>query len=133
MQQVAPQEACNLPTLRPQVSMQNPGQWLDYVDLPNRPPESGGAEVEIADLDRIIAWGFALASTPDATEPVIDDVVRANGYPLYPVVGYHPAAGSDEAALPQGIAMTLEYGRSGPAAGSCWLQGRFYLRKSAGS
>ena len=56
--------------------------FLDTYD----PDDFMTARVE--DLDRMIAWGVALAIDPGATEPVNDAFVQAMGqYPAYPVVG----------------------------------------------
>jgi hypothetical protein len=125
----------------PEFASPVPEQWISYGDMAFQERSVGESPglVEVADLDRIIAWGFAFASEPDATAPVADEIVRANGYPLYPVLGYYdtanlgPAGGvaeaeQDEAVL-GGMSMTFKYGPSDPFGGSGWLQGRFYLRK----
>lgn len=115
------------------------GRWVAYGDAEFQDREMGDyiSILEITDLDRQIAWGMALAANPNATAPVADSVVQANGYPLYPVVGHY-----DERAFPStmpanakgtirgGMSMTFQYGttEAQPVGGYGFIPGGFYFR-----
>jgi len=115
------------------------GRWVAYGDAEFSIRHMGDyvSVIEITDLDRLIAMQIALSIDPNATAPVADSVVQANGYPLYPVLGHY-----DERAFPTtmpanakgtirgGMGMTFQYGitEQVPVGGYAFVPGNFYFR-----
>ena len=117
------------PSLERPLFSTRPERWVSYEDMAFEQPTADASAdgLEVVDLDRIIAWAFALAAEPDAGAPARDEILRANGYPRYPVLGYRARA------LRRGrMGLSLRYGGSDPQCGSGVLQGRFYLREAGG-
>jgi hypothetical protein len=123
------------------VPVPQPGRWIAYGDVEFETRSFGDyvAAIEISDLDRMIAWQMALAQDPNATAPVADSVVQANGYPLYPVIGYYyersfPSTMPNNAKgnIKSGMTMTFSAGHgppteAQPVGGYGFLPGGFYL------
>lgn len=115
------------------------GRYVAYGDLEfeTRHIRDSVVTLEVTDLDRLIAWQIALQMDPNATEPVPDSVVQANGFPDYPVVGHY-----DERELPGtpsantkgnpsgGMSMIFQYGitEAQPVAGYGFIPEGMYLR-----
>jgi hypothetical protein len=122
------------------------GRYVAYGDAEFEIRDFGDGiiKLEIADLDRVIAWSIALAQDPEATEPVSDATVIALGdqipggpFPLYPVLGHYderafpnPLPENAKGAISSGIGMTFNYGvtEAQPIAGYGYIPGLMYLR-----
>jgi hypothetical protein len=98
------------------------------------------SKIEVVDIDRLIAWQTALAINPAATEPVADEIVQANGFPFYPVIGHYDEKATASmqndntvGTLKGGMAMTFAYGltEAQPIGGYGELPGGFYFRVCA--
>jgi hypothetical protein len=98
------------------------------------------SKIEVADLERALAWQLALLSDPQATAPIPDEVMRTleipgyGSFPLYPVLDWYderhlPASELNEGTIKGGIAMTFRYGSTEmqPVGGYGNLPGGMYL------
>lgn len=124
------------------IPVPQPGRWIAYGDCEFDVRHFGDrvTTMEVADLDRLVAWQIALAIDPGATEPVADAVVQASGYPDYPILGYYderslpdPLPANAKGTLYPGMAMTFQYGitEAQPVAGYAFIPGGMYFRLKA--
>ena len=119
------------------IKVPEPSRWIAYGDIEFEEREFGDyiSLIEIIDHERLIAWQIALAIDPDATEPVSDATVLANGYPLYPVIGHYDERNLEttdftKGSATGGIGMTFQYGitEAEPIGGYGYLPAGMYLR-----
>lgn len=114
------------------------GRYVAYGDCEFETREFLDAvtKLEVSDLDRLVAWQIALSMNPDATEPVPDEVVQANGYPLYPILDHYDERSFLETPTENsagniigGMAMTFKYGvtEAQPVAGYAYIPAGLYL------
>jgi hypothetical protein len=125
------------------VPVPQPARYIAYGDIEFKEREFGDyvKNIELVDLNRLLAWQAALANNPEATEPLPDEAMQANGLPYYPVIGNYDEKLADEMQADQhtrgivksGMAMTYQYGvtEAEPIGGYGFLPGGFYFRIAA--
>lgn len=115
------------------------GRWIAYGDIEFNERHFGDhlSVLEITDLDRNIAMQMAVGMDPSATEPLSDETVRENGFPLYPVVGHYdergfpdPLPANSKGTIKGGMTMDFKYGvtEAQPVGGYGFIPGYLYLR-----
>lgn len=119
------------------IKVPDTGRHVAYGDAEFENREFGDIvlKLELSDLDRLIAWQIALAMDPEAVAPVADEVVQANGYPMYPVLGHYDERNLDanapnkQGTMGGGMAMTFKYGvtEAQTVGGYGHLPGGFYF------
>lgn len=112
------------------------GRYVAYGDAEFEEKEFGDyiSKIEVSDLDRLIAWQMALAQDPNATNPVDDSVVQANGYPLYPCLEHYDERTIETSSNTAGTivgGMTMNFqgqpSEAQPVGGYAFLPGDMYF------
>lgn len=94
------------------------------------------SKVEVTDLNRQYAWALALAINPNATQPLSDATIQAQGtYPLYPIVEHFDersltSDGNTQGTFYGGMAMKFNsnVSEAKPIGGPALIPGGLYIK-----